>query len=217
MWELEKNCPPQYNTGDSCPSNLRNVTNTTTGQTACGRTADPGCSQLTFEIDDEYSNVCGRVRGYQYLSMDAFAVTVTKSPLSIAGHYVDGVSITQGQPLKHLWTYAVGASELHQHTKYRCPCAVPTNMQRANPPQFVGDNYYCESGFPGTSYSNRVVWEDPLWDGHNCVEGNNCCDRYGWFHRQVPPSSDDINVQLCGDERISNEDVLIDQLEIWVM
>ena len=206
--------------GDSCPSNLRTVTNTTTGQTACGRTTGPGCSKLTFNIRDDHSNVCGRVRGYQYYSMDAFDLIVTQSAparLSIGGYYVDGVSITQGQPLKHLWTYAVGVSEQFQPTNFRCPCAVPTNLRRTNPLQFVGDNYYCESGFPGTWYSNRVVWEDPLWDGRNCIEGNSCCDRYGWFHRQVPPSSDDINVRLCGDEAISNEDVLIDQLEIWVM
>ena len=206
--------------GDSCPSSLRTVTNTTTGQTACGRTTGPGCSKLSYINDNNYSNVCGRVRGYQYYSMDAFDLSTTKSAparLSIAGYYMDGVSITQGQPLRHLWTYAVGINEQSRYTISLCPCSVPTNMRRSNPPQFVGDNYYCESGFPGTKSYNRVVWEDPLWDGHNCIDGNNCCDRYGWFHRQVPPSSDDINLRLCGDEAISNEDVLIDQLEIWVM
>ena len=200
--------------GDCCPSYLRTVTNTTTGQTACGRTTGPGCSKLTFIIGDNYSNVCGRVRGYQYYSMDAFAF---RARLSIDGHYVDGVSITQGQPPKHLWTYAIGVSEQIHATSYQCPCAVPTSKTPPKPPQFVGDNYYCESGFPGTRSYNRVVWEDPLWDGRNCIEGNTCCDRYGWFHRRVPPSSDDINVRLCGDESITNENVFIDQLEIWVM
>ena len=207
--------------GDSCPSNLRTVTNTTTGQTACGRTAGPGCSILDFTIRNNYCHVCGRVRGYQYHSMDAFDLSISGSAparLSIAGYYVDGVSITQGQPTKHLWTYAVGLSELYNNNNYRCPCAVPTNMRRTiNPPQFVGENYYCESGFPGTRYYDRVVWEDPLWDGRNCIEGNSCCDRYGWFHRQVPPSSDDIHVRLCSDQIVGNENVYIDQLEIWVM
>ena len=205
--------------GDSCPSYLRTVTNTTTGQTACGRTIGPGCSKLTFNISGDYSNVCGRVRGYQYYSMDAFDLSITKSAparLSIAGYYVDGVSITQGQPLKHLWTYAVGGSEQSSSTIYWCPCAVPTNMWRSNPPQFVGDNYYCESGFTG-AWTSRIAWEDPLWEGHNCIEGNSCCDRYGWFHRQVPPSSDDINVRLCSDQDVGNENIFIDQLEIWVM
>ena len=205
---------------DSCPSSLRTVTNTTTGQTACGRTTGPGCSKLSYINGNNYSHVCGRVRGYQYYSMDAFDLINTKSAparLSIAGYYVDGISITQGQPLRHLWTYAVGINEQSRYTTSRCPCSVPTNMRRSNPPQFVGDNYYCESGFPGTNIYNRVVWEDPLWDGRNCIEGNRCCDRYGWFHRKVPPSSDDIHVRLCSDQGVGNENVFIDQLEIWVM
>ena len=118
--------------GDSCPSYLRTVTNTTTGQTACGRTTGPGCSKLTFIIGDDYSNVCGRVRGYQHNTMDAFDVSTTKSAparLSIAGYYVDGVSIAQGQLLRHLWTYAVCVSEQYHNNNYQCPCAVPTNMQ----------------------------------------------------------------------------------------
>ena len=207
--------------GDTCPSNLRTATNTTTGQTACGRTTGQGCTYLNFTISNDYSNVCGRVRGYQYFSMDAFDLSVTQSNSksasrrkSIDGYYVDGVSITQGQPLRHLWTYAVGVSEYV--SSYSCPCAMPTGRLPTNPPEFVGDNYYCESGFPGTNY-NRIAWEDPLWDGHNCMARNSCCERYGWFHRQVPPSSDDITLRLCSDEHINSEDVLIDQFEIWVM
>ena len=206
--------------GDSCPSNLRTVTNTTTGQTACGRTTGPGCSKLTFIIDNDYSNVCGRVRGYQKSSMNAFDSEDSASKIvrkSLDGYYVDGVSITQGQPPRHLWTYAVGLSEQRSKTTYRCPCAVRSGLPRSNPPPFVGNNYYCESGFPGTGSSNRVVWEDPLWDGRNCIAGNSCCDRYGWFHRQVPSSSDDIIVRLCADQNTGNEDVLLDQLEIWII
>ena len=206
--------------GDSCPSNLRTVTNTTTGQTACGRTTGPGCSNLTFVIHNDYSNVCGRVIGYQYATMDAFDISISRSSpsrLSIAGHYVDGVSITQGQPMRHLWTYAVGISEQTSYARYQCPCAVNSEHKRRNPPLFVGTNYYCESGFTGEHWPSRVVWEDPLWDGRNCMSHNSCCDRYGWFHRKVPLSSDDITVRLCSDQIVENEDVLIEQLEIWVM
>ena len=206
--------------GDSCPTYLRTVTNTTTGQTACGRTTGPGCSNLTFSIGDDYSNVCGRVRGYQYATMDAFDVSISNSAparLSLDGHYVDGVSITQGQPLRHLWTYAVGISEQTSSAKYQCPCAVNKKHKRQNPPLFVGTNYYCESGFTGEYWPLRVVWEDPLWDGHNCMSHNSCCDHFGWFLREVPSSSDDITVRLCSDQIVNNEDVLIEQLEIWVM
>ena len=52
--------------GDSCQSPLRTVSNTENNQTACGRTADPGCTSLQFSPDGNYTNVCCRVRGYQY-------------------------------------------------------------------------------------------------------------------------------------------------------
>ena len=199
--------------GDSCPTNLRTVNNTKTGQTACGRTSSSRCSPLKFTISNDYSNVCGRVRGYQYHSMDAFA----HQGQPIDGIYVDGVSITQGQPMKHLWTYAVGFTEQFARTPHRCPCAVPSGSEISYPPRFVGNEYYCESGFPGTDTGAIIVWEDPLWDGQNCIPGNRCCERYGWFFRQVLSSCDDITVRLCANEAILTEDVLIDQLEIWVM
>ena len=61
---------------DPCPSNLRTVRNEDTNQTACGRTTGPGCAKLTFPVSDEYTNVCGRVRGYQFHNMDAFDLIV---------------------------------------------------------------------------------------------------------------------------------------------
>ena len=198
--------------GDLCPSNLRTVRNEDTNQTACGRTTGPGCAKLTFQVSDEYTDVCCRVRGYQFHNMDAFDLSVTRSAnnrLVIEGYYVDGVSITHGQPLRHLWTYVVGYSETPGI--YACPC-----RGGPSPRGFIGSHYYCESGFPST-VAYRVAWEDVLWDGKGCISGNSCCDRYGWFHRQMQPSSDDIHVRLCSDQGISNEDVLIDQLEIWTM
>ena len=47
--------------------------------------------------------------------------------------------------------------------------------------------------------------------------GNQCCNRYGWFHRNVALSSDDIKVRWCSDGSITGEDVVTDQLEILVM
>ena len=60
--------------GDLCPLGLRTVVNTTTNQTACGRTVNGSCTSLTFATGLAYSNVCGRVRGYQFGHMDGFEV-----------------------------------------------------------------------------------------------------------------------------------------------
>ena len=58
-WLLEKNHlnTTQGAQADSCPSNLRTVTNTTTGQTACGSITGPQRLKLTFIIGGDYSIV----------------------------------------------------------------------------------------------------------------------------------------------------------------
>ena len=58
--------------GDFCPTGLRTVTNSSTRQTACGRTLTNGCTSLQFSPNGAYTNVCGRVRGYQYREPEAF-------------------------------------------------------------------------------------------------------------------------------------------------
>ena len=42
---------------------------------------------------------------------------------SLDGVYVDGISITSGNPRKHVWTYAATASNNGNHPQYNCPCA----------------------------------------------------------------------------------------------
>ena len=201
--------------GDSCPTGLRTVKNTSTRQTACGRTANGRCTSLQFSPNGIYTNVCGRVRGYQYYQPEAFETGTN----SIDSHYLHGISITHGMPRTHLWSYVAGYPEQHSSTNFRCPCARPDPTDRSGVPSFVGEDFYCESGFSGSNYEDRIAWEDPLWDGQGCfASGNQCCNRYGWFHREIPATSDNIEVRWCADARYtSNEDILTDQLEIWVM
>ena len=200
--------------GDSCPTGLRTVTNTTTRQTACGRTANGGCTSLQFSPNGTYTNVCGRMRGYQYGYPELF----DSGTASIDTSYLHGVSITHGTPRNHLWSYVTAYSEQYNGTIYRCPCARPDPTDRTYVPSFVEEHFYCESGFSGNQPERRIVWEDPLWDGQGCfASGNQCCNRYGWFHREIPATSDNIEVRWCANVGYTNEDVLTDQLEIWVM
>ena len=146
--------------------------------------------------------MCGRVRGYQFGHMDAF------NRHSIDTHYAEGVLITSGNPRRHLWTYAVGNTE--RHTSNGCPCS----SSHRNAPEYVGNDYYCESGFVIIDEA-RIAWGDPLWDGAGCVTpGNTCCQRYGWFHKQVQQTSDSIEVRWCAC--CTGEDVFTDIVEIWV-
>ena len=146
-----------------CPSGLNEVSNSTTGQRACGKSVIVGCSTVTFSVNTTYSHVCGYARGYAYYTMDAFAAGG-----NIDAPYVDGLSITHGNPRKHLWTLAVGLSELTADTISRCPRDTdPFNFHRV--PDFVGHDFYCEAGYIGPDWENRIAWEDPLWDGQQCV------------------------------------------------
>ena len=85
-------------------------------------------------------------------------------------------------------------------------------------PVFVGNNFYCETGSPHTRPEVRIAWEDPLWDGQGCVANTaQSCTRYGWFHRDIAPSQEDIEVRWCSDEVRGSEDFYTDLLEIWVL
>ena len=207
--------------GDPCPSGLHTSTNAATNQTACGTTVRWNSPlSLKFTTGGSYTNVCGRVRGYSGWSVYAFYPYIVRGQRTIDTNYADGVLITRGSPQQHLWTYAAGISETWHHTQYTCPCAM-SGYNLSWIPNFVGNNYYCESGQSPQSGKWYVDpwWHDPLWDGKGCfTSGNTCCKRYGWFHRQVPSTCDDIEVRWSKYTNYrSGEDILTDQLEIWVM
>ena len=191
-----------------CPCGLNKVCNNSTGQRACGRSVNHGCSSLTFPVNTDYSHVCGYARGYQYHSPSVFSARTVDDP------YVEGLSITHGNPRKHIWSLAVGLSELGP-LHWRCPRDRGT-LQITGVPDFVNNDFYCETGF-----INSVSREDPLWDGQQCVSSTALsCSRYGWFHREITPSQEDIEVRWCADEVRSNEDVFTDHdllVEIWVL
>ena len=92
--------------------------------------------------------MCGRIRGYEFGATAAFWGYINHNQ-GIDGYYVDGVSLTHGGAgsRQHIWTFAAGLTEVHPDTYYhmaRCPCDVH-DYDRV--PAFVGNNYFCESGF----------------------------------------------------------------------
>ncbi len=201
--------------GASCPTSLQQIN---TPAKLCGRRTAPGCSSVTYPVDGiRYSQICGQAiaRGYQYYSTDAFQPSTN----DINSHYVDGVSITYGNPRRHIWTYASGFSDDDNHRNgiYNCPCA---KYPGDAPPAFVGCDYFCESGITGRHVdNNRLAYEDPLWDGDGCGPGNSCCAQAGmpWFCRTLPQEvSEDIEVRVCANGAISDEEIYMEQLEVYV-
>ena len=88
----------------TCPDGLTQQHYNGIGHPLCGRESH-GCVSASYSsFGLNYTKVCGQLRGYQYGHTDAFT-TYTND---INSYYVDGVSITQGFPRQHVWTYAAG-------------------------------------------------------------------------------------------------------------
>ena len=158
--------------------------------------------------------MCGRIISYQLGSPDAF-----NGPALIDTYYIDGVSVTYGSPRQHIWSFVNGLDEVLSIPYYTCPC-VPGSTAGNRIPSFVGQNYFCETGInyrftSGLFYANS----DPLWDGQGCGPTSSCCtfNSPPWFNVQLSsPTTDDIEVRICGEEGIGNEDTPVQLMELYV-
>jgi len=200
--------------GDDCPSEWNK---TTQPRSLCRGSGDAaGCYSAYFSNNKaEYNSICGKLRGYQLGSTAAFVANFAPSH-SIDAAYLDGISITIGNPRKHVWSYAVGFSKIHNIDKINCPCA---KYPGANPPMFVKDHYYCESGSNGSTSVSAFHESDPLWDGHGCPAGDDCCSTLGapWFYRHfTEPESGAVEVRICHNQEYADEATLLEQVELYV-
>ena len=198
---------------ENCPAGFRKVT--ASGKTMCGGQSS-SCISTTFSSHGlQYSRVCGKIIGYQYHSPDAFDPYIVHTE-SIDGVFVDGIVITHGSPRTHIWTFATGNSQ-YGTDQYRCPCN--GDSYNGPIPPYVGNDYFCDSGYHyNTGLSNNYYTNDPLWDGAGCVNGS-CCtfNSPPWFCKNLStPTTDDIQLRLCKDEALSNEDVLFETAELYV-
>ncbi len=212
-------------TTESCPNGLRLYE--VSDVRACGRQIAPGgsCGSIKYPSHGVmYSEVCGKARGYQYSSTDAVD-PIWGATTDINSHYVDGLSLTRGNPRQHVWTYMAGIKEDSSFSGgeglYTCPCQ--TGSQQAHIiPSFIGNDYYCESGNPvGLPLASHTLYTaDPLWDGEQCngLESPCCTSTtLPWFHKVLDsPTNDYIEARVCADQETDDEDIPIDILEIYV-
>ena len=198
-----------------CPSELRAYD--VDGVRACGRTVNNGasCTSVIFPVDISYSEVCGRVHGYQYASSDAI-FPGGQGHNDLESTYLDGVSLTRGaNPREHIWSFMAGVFE-DQANAYTCPCysGSPNTVQ-----SFIGEDYFCESGSP-SGWTTKLYSDDVLWDGKGCRSlEDTCCEKPGlpWFRKVFgDETSDDIELRVCGEESTNNEDSPVALYEIYV-
>ena len=209
-----------------CPPAWREITEPVR---TCGRTNESlpqpvfgtlgGCSSVFFSTYNvSFSHICGRIIGYQLGGPEAFFAYSDSHHTRIEDPYVDGVVIAHGTEKEHVWTFAASPSE-QNYRGYVCPC---TNSQSTQSiPSFVGQDYFCESGITNPDMPSAGVFysDDPLWDGEDCGSGSTCCELHDppYFCKSLTePTTNDIEVRICGDQQLSNEDTPIELIEIFV-
>ena len=194
---------------EKCPEGFRMYKEN--GVRACGRptTSSGSCVSTTYPSEGiSYSQVCGKVIGYQFGSPDGVEGT------NINGIYIDGISLTHGNPRKHIWSFIGGTHE--SVSSIACPCGT-TNPKTA--PSFVGNDYFCESGalYP---WQAKLYTGDPLWDGKGCGSIEEpCCWLPGlpWFYQTLGYTTTDyIEMRLCCNEGTINEDVPFSIVELYI-
>ena len=203
--------------GDPCPSGWTLITTPgANSRSVCRSGNTNGCHSAIFTTYNiSFYKICGQVRGYQKGNVNCFGLVAGDS---IDEPYVDGVSITLGNPRKHVWTYAVGISDSsgNNDITHYCPCA---SREGTDPPSFVSDHYYCESGDTGNNNPNAYYTTDPLWDGLGCSDSVNCCAHpdMPWFSRQFATEQEAfIEARICRNEDFSNEATLVESMELYI-
>ena len=208
------------NNSMQCPSTL--TLRTDSMRRTCGiGLQGRDCSSVTFPTDTiQYTKVCGMIKAYQFGTTDSFGDSNGQRPQNIDTYYVDGVSLTHGNPTRqHIWTFAAAVIESAAGARFNCECTdISSRYYASRPPAFVGRDYFCDTGRDNDSQS--VFYEnDPLWDGAGCGPQSTCCSFNSppWFYKQLPnPTTDDIEMRVCADEGRDNEDTPIEKVILYV-
>ena len=208
-------------TSHVCPPGL-NLT--TYSRRTCGR-AHSGyynCSSTAFSVGgSQYSRVCGRALAYRFGWNYGF-YGYHRYQQGIDGWYVDGLSLTHGvrSSRQHIWTFASGlftGSRSSIYSNYRCPC---DNGNTSSSPQFVGNDYFCESTRPESDWGTHIFYPNAsLWDGQVCEGGGTCCQFNcpPWFTKILGnQTTEDIELRVCLLSASSNSDIALELLELYV-
>ena len=202
--------------GQQCPSGLRQRMDDGMNRT-CGIDSNGGvCSTVIFPVEVRgYSQVCGKINAFQFASPDGF-----RSPNRLIDqNYVDGISLTEGDPMRHVWTFVAALDEVGSNPAYNCLCTNTNQEDRAGrPPAFVGDDYFCDTG-SAERWQTIFYGDDPLWDGAGCGPDSTCCSLNNppYFYKDLSyTTSTDIEMRVCRDEGSGNEDIAIRNFEFYV-
>ena len=204
-----------------CPSgwNLTDYSKRTCGRASTGRNT---CDSVFFPVSGgPYSQVCGRIRAYQWGLSPGFH-GFFRGRTTIDSIYFDGVAVMYGSPRQHIWTFANGAWENGtRHRTINCPCDTTGDVLI---PPFVGGDYFCESGYIHPGYRNtalelRLHSNDTLWDGEDCHSSSSCCSLRNppYFTKSLGQSTtDDLELRMCHYDPIHYSNTAVELVELYV-
>ena len=190
----------------------------------CGRANSRrlSCDSVFFPVSGgPYSQVCGRIRAYQYGGPDAFVGYNDGGQTTIDSAYVSGVAVMYGSPRQHIWTFANGAMEnLPSDSGSNCPCD-PDPSGAAMVPPFVGGNYFCEAGytFGSNEPSYTLHSNDTLWDGRDCHSTSTCCSLHNppYFTKTLnQTTTDDLELRMCLWDSGNSDNIAVELVELYV-
>ena len=207
-----------------CPSGWRE---TGYSKRTFGRASDGvfTCDSVTFSvIGGEYSQVCGRIKAYQWgqtWGFDGYSYGHNTTDDA----YFSGVAVMHGSPRQHIWTFAAGLVENYTvEISTLCPCDTTFNIPI---PPFVGEDYFCESGYVYPGHSDAEAFytlhsNDTLWDRNDCYPSSTCCSLGNppYFTKNLSmPTTDDLELRLCiGARNQINQyvDIAVELIELYV-
>jgi len=151
-----------------------------------------GCSSVTFSaLGLQYSRVCGTILAYGEGTPDGFH----SNENNISAIYVDGISLTNGigPDRKHIYTFAAAGSSRWFSSSATLPC-------QGGAQDFIKGNFTC-----------LKLHDD---EDDDCPALSNCSPNFSTA--LDTRSSKDIEMRACRDQDRDDEDILIEDVELYV-
>jgi len=201
---------------DNCPATLQPRTDLC-DKRLCGRgKAGPGCSVVTYSTHGiPYQRVCGRVLAYQIGSPNGFFAYHLDPSVSLSEAYVDGVSLTWGSaPSGHIWTFAAAANaSMGDLSVFSCSGHWPLPSDLG--PGFVDGHYFCD-GLSEEGGCVRPLWSESGSGLDGSSSGQTSMSRM-WFCVELGQTvTEDVQLRVCGNEDVSNEDTPLETVMLYV-
>ena len=89
------------------------------------------------------------------------------------------------------------------------------NHNKPNLPTPIRNDYFCATGSHQEVQRNAFYVNQKLWYGKGCGQVNTCCamNHPPWFYQ---PTTDEIEMRVCRDEDQDDEDIAIENYEIYI-